>query len=177
MVVMAKQDYLKEAHRQLDNSLYYQNLATCPLEGITLEVNQTLLALHEKNSFDKRTLNFLLPSSCRLARFYLLPKLHKLGNPGRPIVSSNNTPTENISSYVDHFLQPLVQSSPNIIRDTMDFLKRLTELPAPEPGWLVVTLDVSCCTQIFPTRRVLKHVVPPLRKEPIASQPPVTSVT
>ena len=25
----------------------------------------------------------------------------------------------------------------------MDFLKRLTELPAPEPGWLIVTLDVS----------------------------------
>ena len=39
-------------------------------------------------------------------RFYILLKIHKPGNPGRPIVSSSSNPTERISHFVDHHLQP-----------------------------------------------------------------------
>ena len=85
----------------------------------------------------------------RLARFYLLPKIHKPGNPGRSIVSSNNSPTENISQYVDHFLRPLVRQQPGILRDTSDFLNRLETFPTWKEGWLLVTLDVPyLCTNI-----------------------------
>ena len=50
---------------------------------------------------DKYTRDFLIPQHPRVARFYLLPKIHKRGNPGRLIVSSNSAPTENISQFVD----------------------------------------------------------------------------
>ena len=33
--------------------------------------------------------------------FYILLKIHKHGNPGRRIVSSNGHPTERISEFVD----------------------------------------------------------------------------
>ena len=49
--------------------------------------------------------------STRPARFYLLPKIHKPGNPGRPIVASSEAPTEKISEFLDHNIRPLLQPS------------------------------------------------------------------
>ena len=81
-------------------------------------------------------------------RFYTLPKIHKnlTPPPGRPIVSCNNTVTEQISSYIDHFLQQFVPTLPSYIQDTTDFLRKLQNLiqlgPLPEGATLVV-LDVN----------------------------------
>ena len=49
-------------------------------------------------------------------RFYVLPKVHKQGNPGRLIVSSNSNPTERISHFVGHHLQP------SYVKDANGFL-------------------------------------------------------
>ena len=51
---------------------------------------------------------------------YMLPKIHKLNNPGRPVVSSVNSHTEEQSLYVDVFLRPLAEKLPSHIRDTID---------------------------------------------------------
>ena len=62
------------------------------------------------------TKNFLIhliqkqPAS-KIARFYLLPKIHKPGNPGRPTVASYRTPTENISKFSK--MRQFVQGSNN----------------------------------------------------------------
>ena len=77
------------------------------------------------------------------ARFHLLPKIHKPGNPDRLIVSSNGAPTESFSRFVACFHQPLTTSLPSYIRDTTDFINWLRRLPPLPPGTLVVTLDVS----------------------------------
>ena len=74
------------------------------------------------------------------ARFYLLPKIHKLGNPGRLIISSCDAPTERISKFVDHHLRPLVRTIPSYIKDTTDFLMKVQSLPSDT---LLITLDVS----------------------------------
>ena len=44
---------------------------------------------------------YLVQTNVKPGRFYILPKIHKTGNPGRPIVSSNSHPTERISQFVD----------------------------------------------------------------------------
>ena len=143
VVVLGKADYLLEAERQLGNGSHYRLLDGDPLDETVGVVAAKVHDLHARKIIDKHTQRFLLPREPRLARFYLLPKIHKPGNPGRPIVSSNNSPTENISQYVDHFLQPLVRQQPGILRDTTDFLNRLETLPTWKEGWLLVTLDVS----------------------------------
>lgn len=86
---------------------------------------------------------YLTQKQAKPTRFYLLPKIHKAGNPGRPIVASCEAPTEKISAFVDHHLRPLVQAISSYIRDTTDFVlkvKSLTNLPSDA---LLVTLDVS----------------------------------
>ena len=48
------------------------------------------------------------PQDPKAGRFYILPKIHKAGNPGRPIVSANGHPNEKISEFVSFHLNPLV---------------------------------------------------------------------
>ena len=79
----------------------------------------------------------------RTARFYLLPKIHKPGNPGRPIVSSCGAPTEKISQFVDYHLRPLVENLPSFIKDTISFITKLQSLNNIPEGSFLVTLDVS----------------------------------
>ena len=63
----------------------------------------------------------------KFARFYLLPKIHKrLHNvPSRLVISNSGYCTENISSFLDHHLQPLAQAAKSYIKDTNKFLKKL----------------------------------------------------
>ena len=80
----------------------------------------------------------------KFARFYLLPKIHKrLHNvPGRPVISNSGYYTENISSFLDHHLQPLAQAVKSYIKDTNEFLKKLRSLPKLPDGIILCTMDV-----------------------------------
>ena len=86
---------------------------------------------------------FPSPQYPQAARFCLLPKIHKPGNPGRPIVASNGALTENISRFTDFCLRPSVIQLPSYIWDTTDFINKLQRLPRLLPGCLLLTLDVS----------------------------------
>ena len=92
---------------------------------------------------DDNTKRFLIQSNPKPGRFYILPKIHKTGNPGRPIVSSNSHPSERISQFVDHHLKPLVHTTHSFIKDTTHFLNKLGHLGHLPENASLVTLDVS----------------------------------
>ena len=98
---------------------------------------------------DDESAKYLKENSLRPGRFYTIPKMHKQGHPGRPIVSSNGHPTERISQFVDHHLQPLVIKLPSYIKHTTHFLNKLNnigQLP------LLVTRDVTSLETNIPHR-------------------------
>ena len=76
-------------------------------------------------------------------RFYILPYIHKTGNPGRPIVSSNSHLTERISQFVDYHINPLVPTLESHIKDTTDILNKPSNLGNLPNNAILVTLDVS----------------------------------
>ena len=85
-------------------------------------VKEYTTRLHKDNLLDNETLKYLSSNSePKAGRFYILPKIHKQGSPGRPIISSNGDPTERISELVDYHLKPLVQTLPSFIKDTTQF--------------------------------------------------------
>ena len=83
-----------------------------------------------------------MSTASKPARFYLLPKIHKRGVPGRPVVSSCGSITENVSKLVDWFLKPLITTIPSYVRDTRDFLAKLRSVGVLPKDSLLVTLDV-----------------------------------
>ena len=73
----------------------------------------------------------------------MLPKIHKVNNPGRPVVSSVYSHTEKLSAYLDEFLRPLAEKLPSYIRDTSDFIRQLQALGQLPTRCYFATLDVS----------------------------------
>ena len=142
-MIMSTQDYIAEAERQLSNTTHYQLLQSDPTDTFANVVKKIVRDMFERDLITKHTKKFLTPYQPQATRFYLLPKIHRVGNPGRPIVSSNGAPTEKISAFVDHYLRPLVTNIPSYLKDTTDFLRRLQDLPPLPTDTLLVTLDLS----------------------------------
>ena len=140
---MDKEAYLQEAMRQLTDKEIYQPLPKDPTSAIIKKVNQSILETHRKGNIDDVTKDYLLASGDeRAGRFYLLPKLHKKGCPGRPVISGCNTPTEKISSFVDYHLRPIVPTINSYIKDTNDFLRKLKNIDTVPEGAILCTVDV-----------------------------------
>ena len=75
----------------------------------------------------------------------------RANNPSRPIVSSNSPPTESISQFVDFHLKPLVCTVPSYVKDTTDFLNKLTAIDSLPDSALLVTLDITSLL-FFPSK-------------------------
>jgi hypothetical protein len=94
------------------------------------------------NIIDRRLRTPLTTKFPRTSNFYLLPKIHKTNNPGRPIVNSIGSPTERISAFIDDTLKPLASQVPSFIKDTTDFLNTIKDLDIDRED-ILLTIDVS----------------------------------
>ena len=96
-------------------------------------------------------------ASC-LGKMYLLPKINKrLYNvPGRPLISNSGTPTENMSEFLDHHLQPVMKGGKSYVKDTNHFLEKLKELGKVPPNAILVTADVVGLCPSIPRNAGLK---------------------
>ena len=117
VVVLSKDDYIKDAERQLNNHAHYEKLHKYPILRYSLEIKK-----YVEFMFSKRTKNFLTPHHPQ---------------------SSNGAPTKNISRFVLYFLQPCISTLSSYITDTTDFINRLRRLPTLQPGTLLVKLIVT----------------------------------
>ena len=96
VVVMDRDQYISEAERQLNDNTYYQLLDHDPTTEFATQVAETVNKMHDKGYITDKNMEYLLVEKPRAGRFYLLSKIHKSRNPGRPIVSANGHPTERI---------------------------------------------------------------------------------
>ena len=145
MVILDRDQYIKEGLRQLSDTDFYVQTDTDLSKQHHEEIKSQVDAMCENNEIDKSCADYLCDPEYRTSQFYMLPKIHKrLDNPpGRPIVSGNGCPTERISKFVDFFLKPIVQDVQSYIKDTTHFLVLLKELGRLPDNAILVTLDVS----------------------------------
>lgn len=142
IVVLNKSDYIMEAIRQLSDTTFYKPLATDPTDNFRSILIDQLTKLLKQKKLDEKTVRSLIPLSPVAGRFYLLPKIHKQGNPGRPIISGVNTTTENLSRYVDSLINEIPGTFPSFVKDTNSFLQDILHLTIPHNS-ILVTLDVT----------------------------------
>ena len=140
---MDKTWYIDECNRQLTDTKFYQRLDEDITADIQKRVTFYLNRMHNDKRINDKTKQYLIQSDIKPGRFYILPKVHKPGNPRRPIVSSNSHPTERLSHFVNYHLQPLVHKLPSFVKDTNDFLNKLLTIGNLPANSLLVTLAVS----------------------------------
>ena len=143
VVVWDRDDYLKEAYRQLNDKEVYEQFS----DDSSVLANILMKALEKiclRGDLPKDTLDYFLVKDPKFARFYLIPKIHKRLHdmPGRPVISNCGYYTENISSFLDYQLQPLAQKVKSYIKDTNHFLNRLSSLGKLPQGAILCTVDV-----------------------------------
>ena len=90
---------------------------------------------------DKKTADYLRPKTPhRSPLFYGLPKIHKFNI---PIVSGCDGPTDKLSQFIAHFIQPFAESLPSYFKDTTHFLRLLQSQKFPSNNCILVTADVT----------------------------------
>ena len=151
IIIQNKTDYLTEAKRQLFNPQHYQKLE----KPISVEdhdkINELLTKLKQKKYISKKELEFFQPDPDGRSRLiYFTPKIHK--DPvtwpnknipsARPIVSDVGSDLYNISKLIDFYLTPFSNKHPSYIKDTPDFINKLSQVKIPENAYLI-TLDVE----------------------------------
>ena len=145
IVIWPTDQYIQEVQRQLSDKKYYQLQNKDHTISTAYEISTFLTYLNRNYYIDDDLFEFLQPHNpARTPIFYMLPKIHKPNNPGRPKISGCDSPAANLSIYLDHYLKPIVQSFPSYIKDTDDFLQTVLhpDLHIP-PGSILVTMDVQ----------------------------------
>ena len=89
-------DYLREAKCQLNDSKNYKVLPKDPTTTNNNLVSQTIHRFIKEQLINENIANGLKNPSPRTPQFYVSPKIHKDGNPGRPVLSSINCHTANV---------------------------------------------------------------------------------
>jgi hypothetical protein len=144
-------DYEKEGIRQLSDNSTYKRLTTPPDRDQLFEPLHQLLSqfaphLACNTPICPETLTqFLLQAAdqpLKLARFYLLLKVHKQPITGRPVVSSIGYITYNASKFLDVLLQPYVKRIPSYIQDSDKFILQLEQQQFPH-DCCILTADVE----------------------------------
>ena len=106
VVIWSRPLYIQEALRQLSDGRFYERLDHDPLKEYQSKVKAKVDDMISRNELPPLAKN-LIVTTPQTSRFYLLPKIHKPDNPGRPIVSACNCPTENIAAFLDEVMSPL----------------------------------------------------------------------
>ena len=151
-VIMNRSDYVYEATRQLNNDVHYKKISEPVHPLIKNRVNDILTSLKNQKRINKKQLEYLsVPENPRARQFYLLPKIHKDPGmwtipdkmpPGRPIVSDCSSDVYNVTEYIDHFLSPLAKEHSSYVKDTPDFLDKISKIKS-SPNCILATIDVD----------------------------------
>ena len=174
IVIQNKTDYINEAMQHLNDKHTYLPLPGDPTYSICKQIRNKLMDYYKKLYITKNMLNFCLPpNKARLARIYFLKKIHKNPMGIRPIVSSCNSPTENISQFIDYWLQPHTKLLPSYLKDTTQFVQEIESFDIPNNS-ILVTVDVKslytniphyegilACKRAFITLETLNQQQPP----------------
>ena len=154
VVVWDRDDYVREAGSQLEDTEVYEE-TSFDSDILSEIILKTLGKMKEKEEITDKNIDYFMINNPRLARFYLLPKIHKRLNnvPGRPVVSHVGYHTERISSFIDHHLQPLAKNVKSYIKDTNDFLCKLNKIKKLPDDAIMVTIDVVGLYPSIPTKK------------------------
>ena len=94
----------------------------------------------------------------------MLPRIHKTNYPGRSIVNSIESITENISVYKNECLRPVIPRIPTYIKDESHFLNIIMERKLNDENLLVIIdvfslyTNIPCCEGISSISRSLEDV-------------------
>ena len=174
VVIMDVNDYINEANRQLDNTEFYKKLTSDPTNTNKYKVNNAIKELQSSRLIDEKLANKLEVKEAKTPYFKMFPKIHKEGNPGRPVISSVNCHTSNISQYIDYELQPHVKELKSYVKDSTDFIQKIDKVSNISENNILVTMDVRSLYTNIPHEEGIKAVETTLARKGLPTRVIIT---
>ena len=160
MVIMDKEEYNSKAQESFATPAY-KSLPRHPTNRIKTQLITKLRRIKKDNNLDEGMYKAMYPTGCVLPKFYGLPKIHKTGNPLRPIVSSRGSVTYGVANVFSKVLRPLVGKSPHHIQSIGDFISRAKGLTL-QLGECLSSYDVTSLfisVPIDPALNIIKDLL------------------
>ena len=175
VVIINTADYIARGEAHLADKSTYEPLITDITGDLKKFITEKLTKLHKNGLLTTDMFQFCKPPTHhRTSRLYFLQKIHKNPIGIRPIVSSCNSITENISQFIDIWLQPLMKKLPSFLRDTTDSINLIENTKLPN-DCILASIDVSSLYTNIPhgegrtaaVEAILKNDTPiPLQPQP-----------
>uniref|UniRef100_A0A803K106 Reverse transcriptase domain-containing protein n=1 Tax=Xenopus tropicalis TaxID=8364 RepID=A0A803K106_XENTR len=145
IVILDTDKYITEIERQLSDPSVYIRLRGDPTESFKRELNLMLQDAVQSNIITFSTFQYIWVEFPLVPLIYILPKIHKdpINPPGRPIVAGVGSLTSRAAEVLDKVISPLVQQTRSYVRDTTDFLQKLSEIGQLSDEFLLATFDVT----------------------------------
>ena len=163
LVVMEKRDYIQKAEDLLNTSTY-KKIPEDPTIKQKNKLVNILKRIKNEKGLNEDTYRKLYPTGAVSSKFYGLPKVHKPGNPLRPIVSSTGTATYQSAKELARILKPLVGNSTHHVQNTRDFVEQIQETRLKQ-GECIISYDVAALFTSVPIQPVINIIKEKLAKD------------
>lgn len=157
-VAMDKHDYVRKTEELLQDHSTYHQLNKDPTSLIQTKYNKLIESLQTSNEITvEETKHFKIYNSS-FPKLYCLPKIHKPNVPLRPIISSINSVTYNISKYLANILSQAFENETTYnIKDTFSFVNQVNGLQLQD-NYVLISLDVVSLFTNIPLPLILKII-------------------
>ena len=142
MVIMDQEDYTNKANTLLQDTNTYKVLKRDPTNSLKNKLITILKDIKQTGTLSISKYKQLYPTSAVPPSSMAFTKIHKVGTPLRPIVSSRGFITYGVAKELSYIIKPLVGQSPHHLKNTQQFIQQL-QGKRLEPGEVITSFDVK----------------------------------
>ena len=158
VVLLDKKDYVHKCELLLnDKSIFSKVNGDILSVLIKLEDKLNRLLRKIKSNIGEKTYSNLFASGSQPGVMYCLPKVHKLGNPFRPIISSINTAGYSLAKFLIPMISPLTINN-FTIENSSKFVKEITSETFPS-GFTMASFDITSLFTNVPLKETTKMII------------------
>ncbi|XP_044764498.1 uncharacterized protein LOC123321057 [Coccinella septempunctata] len=138
---MYKEEYMNLMHEMLEDTSTYSKLGGDPTDRFQRKGNEIVKEMVLCNVIDDDSAKSLKSHNAVPPELYGLRKTHKLTPTMRPVVSCVNSPTYNLSKFIQNILTQVSTTSEYNVKNSFVFAESIQGLVIPE-NYILVSLDV-----------------------------------
>lgn len=173
IVILDSKHYVDEVKKEMRENGKYTEVSTDMTQKTANKIKKLADGMFKEGAINAETRKYLIPSDPKPGKLQGNPKIHKTNNPMRTIVNSRDHPTEAMAEIVEAQLTDNVKSLPSYIRDTTDFIKKISDIPQPLPSnTILFCMDVKALYPNVPRKEARVSVEGALEKRKDKSIPP-----
>ena len=161
VVVLSKSEYISKVKEVLKDETKFIKLGPVETHDRTHIIEDKFIKyinnLRKNNDIDELLCSKLRPAGSKRPRLYGLPKIHKEGNPIRPILSTIDSPQSPVAHYLKEILQPVLNKySKYCIKDSFKFAEYMNSQPLQDKKFYMCSYDIKSLFTCIPIEEVIE---------------------